>query len=70
MMQERAPNMRKLTVELMGCSDVSRVDGGELDFANFGDVLWKGTSDSRRLNTSQLDSLNGDDLRNTRNLLG
>jgi hypothetical protein len=62
--------MRKLTVELMGCSDVSRVDGGELDFADSGDVLWKGMSDSRRLNTSQLDSLNGDDLRNTGNLLG
>jgi hypothetical protein len=39
--------MRKLTVELMDCSDVSRVDGGELDFTDSGEVLRKGTTDSR-----------------------
>jgi hypothetical protein len=39
--------MRKLTVELMDCSEMSRVDGGELNFANSGEVLRKGTVDSR-----------------------
>jgi hypothetical protein len=39
--------MRKLTVELMGCSEVSRVDGGELDFADSGEVLQKGMAKSR-----------------------
>jgi hypothetical protein len=39
--------MRKLTVELMDCSDVSRVDGGELDFAGSGEVLRKESIDYR-----------------------
>jgi hypothetical protein len=39
--------MRKLTVELMGCSEVSRVDGGELDFADSGEVLRKVTAKSQ-----------------------
>jgi hypothetical protein len=38
--------MRKLTVELMDCLEMSRVDGGELNFADYGEVLWKGTMDS------------------------
>jgi hypothetical protein len=39
--------MCKLTVELMDCSEVSRVDGGELDFADSGEVLQKGMMDSQ-----------------------
>jgi hypothetical protein len=39
--------MRKLTVELMDCSNVSKVDRGELGFADSGEVLRKGMAKSR-----------------------
>jgi hypothetical protein len=48
--------MHKLTVELIDCSEVPIVDGDELGFADSGEVLWKGTVDSRRLRTNWFDS--------------
>jgi hypothetical protein len=54
----------------MNCSTRSIVDGVDLGFADSGDVLWKGMSDSRRLNASKLDSLDGDDPRDTGIFLG
>jgi hypothetical protein len=52
--------MRKLTVELIDCSEVSMVDGGELNFADSGEVLRKGTVVSRRLRTNWPNSLGQD----------
>jgi hypothetical protein len=47
MMQQRAPKMHKLTVELIDCSEVPIVDGDELGFTDSDEVLRKGTADSR-----------------------
>jgi hypothetical protein len=44
MMQQRAPKMHKLTVELIDCSEVPIVDGDELGFADSGEHLRKGTA--------------------------
>jgi hypothetical protein len=62
--------MRKLTVELMDCSDVSRVDGDELDFIDSGEHLRRGTAVCWRLESSLLDSLPGDEIGNEVHLLG
>jgi hypothetical protein len=48
--------MRKLTVELMDCSEVPIVDGDEHGFANSGEVLQKETVDSGRWRLPLLDS--------------
>jgi hypothetical protein len=61
--------MRKLTVELMGCSDVSRVDGGELDFADSGEVLRGETSRFAQMEAPLLDSFGVDDHRDMAELL-
>jgi hypothetical protein len=52
--------MHKLTVELIDCSEVPIVDGDELGFADSGEVLRKGTTDSRRLRMNWLDSFGQD----------
>jgi hypothetical protein len=48
--------MRKLTVELMDCSEVPIVDGDEHGYANSGEVLWTKTADSGRWRPLLLDS--------------
>jgi hypothetical protein len=44
MMQQGAPKMHKLTVELIDCSEVLIVDEDELGFADSGEHLRKGTA--------------------------
>jgi hypothetical protein len=48
--------MRKLTMELMDCSEVPIVDRDEHGFADSGEVLQKETEDSRRWRPPLLDS--------------
>jgi hypothetical protein len=55
-MRQRAPKMRKLTVELMDCSEVPIVDGDEHGFADSGEVPQKETADSGRWRPPLLDS--------------
>jgi hypothetical protein len=55
-MRQRAPKMRKLTVELMDCSEVSIVDGDEHGFADSGEVLRREMADFGRWSPPLLDS--------------
>jgi hypothetical protein len=48
--------MRKITMELMDCSEVPIVDKDEHSFADFGEVLQKETTDSGRWRPPLLDS--------------
>jgi hypothetical protein len=48
--------MRKLTVELMDCSKMPTVDGGEHGFADFGEVPQEETADSERWRPPLLNS--------------
>jgi hypothetical protein len=55
-MRQRAPKMRKLTVELMDCSEVPIVDGDKHGFVDSGEVLWKEMVDSGRWRPPLLNS--------------
>jgi hypothetical protein len=48
--------MRKLTVELIDCSEAPIVDGDERGFADSGEVLRKGSIDYRRFRPPLIDS--------------